>query len=62
MGFRNKHGNRVAKSSVEYILHNIAYTGKFEYNDVIIENTDIVFLTLLKSIFEMFNSRVWLCV
>lgn len=40
MGFRNKHGNRVAKSSVEYILHNIAYTGKFEYNDVIIENTD----------------------
>ncbi|MCI5823442.1 MAG: recombinase family protein [Candidatus Gastranaerophilales bacterium] len=40
MGFRNKHGNRVAKSSVKYILHNISYTGKFEYNDVIIENTD----------------------
>ena len=39
MGFRNKHGNRVPSSSVEYILHNIAYTGKFYYDDILVENT-----------------------
>ncbi len=40
MGFRNKHGNRVPSSSVEYILHNIVYIGKFYYDDIPIENTD----------------------
>lgn len=39
MGFRNKHGNRVPSSSVEYILHNIAYTGKFYYDNIFVENT-----------------------
>ena len=40
MGFRNKHGNRHPKSSVEYMLHNIAYIGKFYYDDVLVEDTD----------------------
>ena len=40
MGFRNKHGNRHPKSSVEYMLHNIAYIGKFYYDDILIEDTD----------------------
>ena len=40
MGFRNKHGNRVSSSSIEYILHNIAYTGKFYYDEILVENTD----------------------
>ena len=39
MGFRNKHGNRIPHSSIEYILHNRAYTGKFEYEGILIENT-----------------------
>lgn len=40
MGFRNKHGNRHPKSTIEYILHNIAYTGKFYFEDMLIEDTD----------------------
>ncbi len=40
MGFRNKHGNKHPKSTVEYILHNIAYTGKFYFEDILIEDTD----------------------
>ena len=40
MGFRNKHGNRVPSTSIEYILHNIAYTGKFYYDEILVENTD----------------------
>lgn len=40
MGFRNKHGNKHPKSSIEYILHNIAYTGKFYYDDILVANTD----------------------
>ena len=40
MGFRNKHGKRHPKSSVEYMLHNIAYIGKFYYDDVLVEDTD----------------------
>ncbi len=40
MGFRNKHGNRIAPTTVEYILHNRAYTGKFEHEGILIEKTD----------------------
>ncbi len=39
LGFRNKHGNRIAKSTVEYILHNIAYIGKFYYDGILYEDT-----------------------
>lgn len=39
MGFRNKNGNRIPRSSIEYILHNRAFTGKFEYDGILIENT-----------------------
>ena len=39
MGFRNKNGNKHPKSTVEYILHNIAYIGKFYYDDILVEDT-----------------------
>lgn len=39
MGFRNKKGNRVCKSSIDMILRRFAYTGKFYYDDVLVEGT-----------------------
>lgn len=37
-GFRNKKGNRLAKSCIERMLKNIFYTGVFEYEGTIREN------------------------
>ena len=39
-GFRNKHGNKHPKTTVEYILRNRAYTGKFYYDGSLIEDTN----------------------
>lgn len=39
MGFRNKHGNRVSSSSVEYILHNKAYIGEFDFDGIPVTET-----------------------
>lgn len=39
MGFRNKKGNKVCKSSIDMILRRFAYTGKFYYDDVLVEGT-----------------------
>ena len=55
MGFRNKHGNRHPKSTIEYILHNIAYTGKFYFEDMLIEDTD--YPALIKRIYLLRCSR-----
>ena len=40
MGFRNKHGNRVPAKSIEYILHNLVYTGKYYFEGVLREDND----------------------
>ena len=40
MGFRNKNGQKRPKSTIEHILHNIAYTGRFYYEDKLIENAN----------------------
>lgn len=40
MGLRNKHGNIHPKSTIENMLHSITYTGKFYYDDVLIENAN----------------------
>ena len=40
MGFRNKHGNRVPATSIEYILHNLVYTGKYYFEGVLREDND----------------------
>lgn len=37
-GFRSKTGKKVAKTSIEYILKNIIYTGVFKFEDKIYEN------------------------
>ena len=37
-GFRTKKGKKVAKTSIEYMLKNIIYTGVFKFEDKIYEN------------------------
>lgn len=37
-GFRSKTGKKVAKTSIEYMLKNIIYTGVFKFEDKIYEN------------------------
>ena len=39
MGFRNKKGNKVCKSSIDMILRRFAYTGKFYYDGNLVEGT-----------------------
>lgn len=39
-GLRTKKGSRIPKTSIEYILHNRVYTGKFYYEDKLIEKTN----------------------
>ena len=40
LGFRNKHGNKHPMSTINHILHNITYTGKFMFEGNLIENTN----------------------
>ena len=40
MGFRNERGGKIGKTSIEHILRNIVYIGKFYYDGILIENTD----------------------
>lgn len=39
-GLRTPKGSRISKTSIEYILHNRVYTGKFYYDDKLIEKTN----------------------
>ena len=62
MGFRNKHGNRHQKSSVEYMLHNIAYIGKFYYDDILVEDTDyppLISEATYYAVQEKLNTPIW---
>jgi len=40
MGFRNERGGKIGKTSIEHILRNIVYIGKFYYDGILIENTN----------------------